>query len=127
MLLVLTQEETQQLIQNQSKKKIKVDFPGENQLTLKYSGVKVNLFLSEVRPKQVTFIYKVNSVVNFLLDKFLNLDKPGIFWDKEADTITLDLKQIGRGEQLDPVYLKQMLIDDGKLILDFDLVAAEET
>lgn len=121
MLIVFTQDEVQRLIQNFSKKKIKVGFPGENQLTLKLSGVKLHLFLSEVRPKKVTFIYKLNSLVNFILEKFLDLDKPGILWDKEVNTITIDLNQFLRDEKVKNFFLKQLLVDDSKMVMDFDL------
>lgn len=126
MLIVFTQDEVQRLIQNFSKKKIKVDFLVENQLTLKLSGVKLHLFLTEVRPKRVTFIYKMNSVVNFILDKFLDLDKPGILWDKEADTIGIDLNQFLKDEKMSDFFLRQLLIDESKMILDFDLAESKE-
>ena len=126
MLLVFTQDEVQRLIQNFSKKKIKVDFPGENQLTLRHSGVKLHLFLTEVRPKGVTFIYKMNSVVNFILDKFLDLDKPGILWDKEADTIGIDLNQFLKDEKMSDFFLRQLLIDETKMIVAFDLAEPKE-
>lgn len=126
MLIVFTQDEVQRLIQNFSKKKIKVDFLVENQLTLKLSGVKLHLFLTEVRPKRVTFIYKMNSVVNFILDKFFDLDKPGILWDKEADTIGIDLNQFLKDERMSDFFLRQLLIDESKMILDFDLAESKE-
>lgn len=121
MLLVLASDELQGLIQNFSKRKIKVEYLSDNQLKLKFSGMTVSLFLSEVRPKSVSFIYKMNSFVSFLLEKVVAIDRPGITLDKEENKIELDLNQILKGEKAQAFYLKRFLMDDGKIIIDFQL------
>ncbi|MDN3205583.1 hypothetical protein [Algoriphagus sediminis] len=121
MLLVITQGELENLIRNFSKKKIRIEFLGENQLKLKTSGVSLLLFLVEVKPRQVSFAYKMNTVVNFFVEKFLKLDKPGISWDRDQLQIKIDLDQVFLDDKSKDIYLRQLVMDEEKMIIDFYL------
>ncbi len=126
MLLVFTSKEVERIIGNFSNKRPKIEFLEKNQLKIKISGITISLFLHEVKPKKLSFIYKMNSLVNFFTEKFMNLDKPGITWDKKADLISIDLEQLIQDEKLSGFFIKQLLFDTGKMILDFDLNESKE-
>lgn len=121
MLLVFTSEELERLVVNFSAKKPSIEFIGNNQLKVKVSQVSVKLSLEEVQPRRLTFSYKLNAFVNFFADRFVNFDKPGIIWDKESDRIHIDFDQMPQGEKLNNFFLRQMIIDNQKMIIDFDL------
>ncbi|MEN2281405.1 hypothetical protein AAGF08_04640 [Algoriphagus sp. SE2] len=126
MLLVFTSEELEKILRNFSPKSINVEFLGRNQLKLKKSGVSISLFLNKVEPRKISFIYKMGSVVNFLVDKFVNLDKPGIILDKESKQLDVDLDQLIQDEKLKGFYIRQLIFDTEKMIVDFDLKESGE-
>lgn len=126
MLLVFTSDELERIVENYSTKRPKIEFLGDNQLKLKISGMSISLFLKEVKPRKLSFIYKMGSIVNFFVEKFVDFDKPGIIWDKEFEQITIDFDQLIQDEKLDGFYIRQLLFDTGKMVLDFDLKEIEE-
>lgn len=121
MLLVLSREELERLVTKYSTKRPKIEFLGENSLKIKISGVSISLFLEEVLPRKLSFIYKMSSFVNFFVDKFVNLEKPGIVLDKESARISIDFEQLVQDKNLAQFYIKQLLIDTEKLVLSFDM------
>jgi hypothetical protein len=121
MLLVFTSDELERLAEKFSGKKLEIEFLGTNQFKVKASNVSVKIFLEEVQPRRLTFSYKMNAVVNFFAERFVNLDKPGIIWDKQSDKFHLDFDQMPQDEKTKDFYIKQMIIDDQKMIIDFDL------
>lgn len=91
------------------------------------SGVKITLFLNEVSPRQVSFVYKMGAIVNFLAEKFIKMDKPGIVWDKESSQIRIDLDQIDQKGLLQDFYIRQLIFDEKKMILEFDIKEDSKT
>ena len=127
MLLVFTSQELEKLIKKFSSKSPEIQFLGENRIKLKMSGVKITLFLNEVSPRQVSFVYKMGAIVNFLAEKFIKLDKPGIIWDKESSLILIDLDQMDLKGPLQDFYINQLIFDEKKMILDFDMKEDSKT
>ena len=127
MLLVFTSQELEKLIKKFSSKSPEIQFLGENRIKLKMSGVKITLFLNEVSPRQVSFVYKMGAIVNFLAEKFIKLDKPGIIWDKESSQIQIDLDQIDQKGLLQDFYIRQLIFDEKKMILEFDIKEDSKT
>jgi len=121
MLLVLKSEELERIVENYSTKRPKIEFQGENQLSIKISGMSISLYLKEVMPRRISFIYKMGSIVNFFVEKFVNLDKPGIIWDKESTSITIDFDQLIQDDKLNGFYIRNLLFDKGKMVLDFNI------
>ncbi|WP_296702293.1 hypothetical protein [Algoriphagus sp.] len=121
MLLVFTSEELERIIEKYSSKSVKIEFLGDNRLKLKKSGMSISLFLNDVKPRKLSFIYKMGSIVNFLVDKFLSFEKSGIIWNKETKQIDIDLDQLIQDEKLNGFYIRQLILDTEKMILDFDL------
>jgi hypothetical protein len=126
MLLVFTSKEVERIIGNFSNKRPKIEFLGDNKLKIKISGISISLFLQDVKPKKLSFLYKMNSIVNFFTGKFMNLDKPGIIWDKKSDLISIDLEQFVQEDKLRGFFIRQLLFDTEKMILDFDLKENEK-
>ena len=127
MLLVFTSQELEKLIKKFSSKSPEIQFLGENRIKLKMSGVKITLFLNEVSPRQVSFVYKMGAIVNFLAEKFIKLDKPGIIWDKESSLILIDLDQMDLKGPLQDFYINQLIFDEKKMILEFDIKEDSKT
>ncbi len=125
MLLVFTSEELERLAQNFSTKRPRIEFLGKNQLKVKMSKVGLTLFLEKVQPRKISFLYKMNSIVNFFAEKFVKLDKPGIHWDKESNRIELDLDLLLQDEKLKHFHLRQLIIDEEKLIIELEVKAVE--
>jgi hypothetical protein len=121
MLLVFTSDELERLAGNFSAKKPSIEFLGDNQLKVKISKVSIKLSLEEVQPRRLTFSYKMNAVVNFFADRFVSLNKPGIIWDKESDRIHIDFDRMHQEEKLKNFFLRQLIIDNQKMIVEFDL------
>lgn len=121
MLLVLSPEELEKLVTKYSTKRPKIEFLGENSLKIKISGISISLFLEEVLPKKLSFIYKMSSLVNFFVNKFVNLNNPGIVWDKESEKISFDFEELIQDKNLAQFYIKQFIIDTEKMVLSFDL------
>lgn len=121
MLLVLSPEELEKLVTKYSTKRPKIEFLGENSLKIKISGISISLFLEEVLPKKLSFIYKMSSLVNFFVNKFVNLNNPGIVWDKESEKISIDFEELIQDKNLAQFYIKQFIIDAEKMVLSFDL------
>lgn len=126
MLLVFTSEELERIIENFSSKSVKIEFLGDNQLKLKKSGMSISLFLNEVKSKKLSFIYKTSSIVNFLVNKFVNLEKPGIIWNRDSKLIDIDLDQLIQDDKLKGFYIRQLIFDTDKMIIDFDLKESGE-
>lgn len=127
MLLVFTSEELERIVVKYSTKRPKIEFLGENQLRIKISGMRISLFLREVLPRKISFIYKMGSIVNFFAEKFVNLSKPGIMWDKESKLINIDLDLLDQDVKLSDFYIRQLIFDTKKMVIDFDLKDSEET
>ncbi|MBN7815269.1 hypothetical protein [Algoriphagus pacificus] len=127
MLLVFTSQELEKLVKKFSSKSPEIQFLGENRIKLKMSGVKITLFLNEVSPRQVSFVYKMGAIVNFLAEKFIKLDKPGIFWNKESSLILIDLDHMDLKGPLQDFYIRQLIFDEKKMILEFDMKEESET
>ena len=121
MLLVFTSKELERIVEEFSKKSPKIEFLGNNRVKIKQSGISISLFLTEVRPRQLTFLYKMSSVVHFFVGKFVELDRPGINWNKEENKISLDLDQLVQDKKLENFYIRQLLFDTEKMVVDFDL------
>lgn len=121
MLLVLTSEELERLARRFSAKKLSIDFLGQNQLKVKVSRVSIKLLLEEVEPRKITFSYHMNAIINFFAARFVDLDKPGLTWDKEFSKIHLDFDQMPEDDKTKDFFLRQLIIDDQKMIIDFDL------
>lgn len=121
MLLVLSSDELERLVKKYSAKSPKIEFLGDNSFKIKISGISISLFLEKVLPRKLSFIYKMNSVVNFFVEKFLDLEKPGILWDKEEERIELDFDQLISKDKIEDFNIHQLLIDQDKMILDFEL------
>ncbi|MBB6324672.1 hypothetical protein FHS59_000287 [Algoriphagus iocasae] len=121
MLLVFTSKELERIVEEFSKKSPKIEFLGGNRVKIKQSGISISLFLTEVRPRQLTFLYKMSSVVHFFVGKFVELDRPGIIWNKEENKISLDLDQLVQDKKLENFYIRQLLFDTEKMVVDFDL------
>jgi len=120
MLLVFTADELERLAGNFSSKKLLIEFLGSNQLKIKVSQISIKLTLEDVQPRKLVFKYKLNSVINFFAERFVNLDKPGLTWDKESNQIQLDLDQLPRDNKLKDFFIRQFIIDEQKMIIDFD-------
>lgn len=121
MLLVFTSKELERIIEEFSKKSPKIEFLGDNRVKIKQSGISISLILTEVQPRQLTFLYKMSSVVHFFVGKFVELDRPGIKWNKEENKISLDLDQLVQDKKLENFYIRQLLFDTEKMVVDFDL------
>lgn len=120
MLLVFTSDELERLAEKFSAKKTSITFLGKNQLRVKASSVGITLFLEEVQPRRLTFSYKMNLIIKFFTDLFITLDKPGLIWDKEGDKFHLDFDQMPQDDKIKDFFIKQLIIDDQKMIIDFD-------
>ena len=81
----------------------------------------IRLSLEEVLPRGLVFSYKLNAIVNFLAEQFVNLKIPGVLWDKKTDRIHIDFDQIPQKEKLKDFVLRQLILDDQKIIVDFEL------
>ena len=121
MLLVITSEELERLIDKFSAKRLSIELLGANQLKVKVSQVSIRLSLEEVLPRGLVFSYKLNAIVNFLAEQFVNLKIPGVLWDKKTDRIHIDFDQIPQKEKLKDFVLRQLILDDQKIIVDFEL------
>jgi len=121
MILVFTADELERLAGNFSAKKPSIEFLGDNQLKVKVAQVSIKLALKEVQPRRLIFTYKMNAVINFFADRFVNFNKPGINLDKESDQIHIDFDQMPQPEKLANFFLRQLIIDDQKMIIDFDI------
>jgi len=121
MLLVFTSDELERLVKKFSAKKPRIEFVGGNQLKVKVSQVSIKLLLEEVRPRRLTFSYKMNALIHFFAERFMHLDKPGLIWEKELYRIHLDLDKMPQDDKTKDFFFKQMIIDEQKLIVDFDL------
>jgi hypothetical protein len=120
MLLVFTSDELERLAEKFSAKKPSIEFLGNNQVRVKASSVSIKLFLEEVQPRRLTFSYKMNVIIKFFAEQFISLDKPGLIWEKEADRFHLDFDQMPQDDKIKDFFIKQMIIDDQKMIIDFD-------
>lgn len=121
MILVFTSDELERIARKFSAKKPSVEFPGNNQLKIKVSGMNIKLLLEEVQPRKLTFSYRLNAFVNFFAERFVRLDKPGLIWEKEFNRIHLDFDQMPQDEKTKDFFFKQLIIDEHKFIVDFDL------
>ncbi|MBN3582765.1 hypothetical protein JYB64_10255 [Algoriphagus aestuarii] len=121
MLLVFTSNELERIVEEFSKKSPKIDFLGNNRVKIKQSGISITLFLTEVQPRKLIFLYKMSSVVHFFVRKFVDLDRPGISWNQKENKITLDLDQLIQDKKLENFYIRQLLFDMEKMVVDFDL------
>ena len=122
MLLVFTADELERLAGNILAKKPTFEFLGANQLKVKISRISVKLLLKDVQPRKLTFSYKINAFINFFAERLINLNKPGLIWDKELSLIHFDLDQIPQDEKFKNLFLRQLIIDDQKMIIDFDQI-----
>jgi len=120
MLLVFTADELERLVGNLPFKKLSIEFLGSNQLKIKVSRISIKLTLEDVHPRKLVFSYKMNSVINFFAERFVNLNKPGLIWNKESNQIQLDLDQMLQENKLKEFFIRQLIIDDQKMIIDFD-------
>jgi hypothetical protein len=50
----------------------------------------------------------------------VNLNKPGLIWNKEFNQIQLDLDQMTQENQLKNFFIRQLIIDEQKMIIEFD-------
>ncbi len=121
MLLVFTSDELERLVNFFLAKKPRIEFIGDNQLKVKVSQVSITLLLEEVQPRRLTFSYKMNALISFFAEKFMHLNKPGLVWEKELDRIHLDFDKMPQDDKIKDFFLRQMIIDEQKLIIDFDL------
>jgi hypothetical protein len=121
MLLIFTSDELERLAWNFSAEKPRIEFIGDNQLKLKVSQVSIKLLLEEVQPRRLTFSYRMNALISFFAERFMHLDKPGLVWEKELDRIHLDFDKMPQDDKIKDFFLRQMIIDEQKLIIDFDL------
>lgn len=126
MLLIFTSDELERIVASYSSKAPKIEFLEENHLKIKISGMSVSLFLEDVQPRKISFIYKMSPMVNFFVDKFVNFDKPGIIWDKESGRISIDFAQLIQDKNINQFYIKQLLFDKEKMVLSFDMNNKEE-
>jgi hypothetical protein len=121
MLLVFTSDELERLARRFSAKKPSIEFLGNNQLKIKVSRMNIKLLLEEVQPRRLTFSYKMNALIHFFAERFMNLDKPGLIWEKGLDRIHLDFDQMPQDDKTKDFFFRQLIIDEQKLIVDFDL------
>ncbi len=121
MLLVFTSEELERLVENFSGKRIKIEMAGDNKLKVSKSLVNVSLFLEKVEPKKISMLYKMNSITNFFANRFVKLAQPGIQWDKEENRLEINLDELIPDEKLKNFYIRQLLITDQKMIIEFDI------
>jgi hypothetical protein len=121
MLLVFTSDELERLAKRFSAKKFSIEFIGGNQLKVKVSPLSIKLLLEEVQPRRLTFSYKMNALISFFAERFMHLDKPGLIWDKESDRIHLDLDKMPQDDKTKDFFIRQLIIDDQKMIIEFDL------
>ncbi len=120
MLLVFTADELERLAGNFSAKKPLIEFLGANQFSVKISRISIRLSLLEVQPRKLRFSYKMNAFIHFFAERLVNLNKPGLNWDKKSNVIELNFDQMPQDEKLKDFFLRQMIIDEEKMIIDFD-------
>lgn len=121
MLLVFTSDELERLARRFSAKKPSIEFLGTNRLRVKVSRLNIKLFLEDVQPRRLTFSYKMNAFVNFFAERFVKFEKPGLIWEKETNLIHLDLDQMPQDDKTKDFFIRQLIIDDQKMIIEFDL------
>jgi hypothetical protein len=121
MLLVFTSDELERLAKRFSAKKPSIEFLGTNRLRVKASSVNIKLFLEDVQPRRLTFSYKINAFINFFAERFVKFERPGLIWEKETNLIHLDLDQMPQDDKTKDFFFRQIIIDEQKLIVDFDL------
>ncbi len=120
MPLVFTSDELERLAKIFLTKKPRVEFIGDNQLKVNVSQLSITLLLEEVQPRRLTFSYKMNALISFFAEKFRHLNKPGLVWEKELDRIHLYFDKMPQDDKIKDFFLRQMIIDEQKLIIDFD-------
>lgn len=121
MLLVFTSDELERLAKKFSAKKTSIEFLGNNQFKIKVSQFNIKILLEDVQPRKLTFSYKMNALISFFVERFMNLKKPGLIWEKEADRIHLDFDQMLQNNKTIKFFFKQITIDKQKLTIDFDV------
>jgi len=126
MLLVFTSDELERLAKRFSARKLSIEFIGGNQLKVKVSQLSIKLLLEEVQPRRLTFSFKMNALISFFADRFIHLEKPGLIWDKESDRIHLDFDKMPQDDKTKDFFIRQLIIDDKKMIIEFDLYQKPE-
>lgn len=118
MRIDLTALELEKLIEVFGRKKVKIEFLEADKFKVSVSLISITLFIHEVLPMRLTFMYKMNGLIHFIGSKLIDLEQEGIEWDKKEKIITIYPFTLGPSNPaLETFYIKSFNTTTEKMSL----------
>jgi hypothetical protein len=125
MELVLTEKELQFLIDNYSKKDVKIDITGINQFTIVTPKVSIPCEIIGVFKKSINIQYEMGYVKHLLAKSFVKLDIAGLTWnqdDKQIEIRPFELLDFLKKPEFKNFYINGFSVTPEKIRIELGIL-----
>jgi len=125
MELNLSEKEIQYLIENYSKKDIKINITGINQFTIINPKVDIPCEIIGVTKKSIIIQYEMGYLKHLLAKSFVKFDVPGLNWsqeDKQIEVRPFELLDLLKKPEFKDFHINGFSVVPGKIRLDLGIL-----